>query len=60
MADTFSRHIQLRLMRQGSHMNTWGHKLNDELEKLDAAIGQVCTRDQIATIRALMGNTTVL
>ena len=34
--------------------NTWGHVMNDELELIDAAIGQVCSHEQIKQIRDIL------
>ncbi len=33
----------------------WGNRLNERLLLLDSAIGKVCTPEQIAAIRAIMG-----
>lgn len=57
--------LNLRLRAPGSpwpaHLtNNWGPQLNAELERIDAAIGAVCTPQQIADIRQRIGITEIL
>lgn len=56
MADTFSQRLSIVLREVGSLLptdlkNSWGVVLNEELETIDRVIGEVCSPEQISTIR---------
>lgn len=56
MPDTVTPSMAFRLREVGSLLprrltNTWGSDLNRELQVLDAAIGSICTPDQIEALR---------
>jgi len=59
MADTYTGHLRLRKKGPmstfserdcGGH-NNWGQAINADLDKIDSAIGDVCSPEQIAAIR---------
>ena len=43
MADTYSTYMELLLMQDGSHPNTWGDLTNTNLSLIDQALSQVST-----------------
>ena len=43
MADTYSTYMELLLMQDGSHPNTWGDLTNTNLSLIDQAMSQVTT-----------------
>ena len=43
MADTYSQYMELLLMQDGSHPNTWGDLTNTNLNLIDQAMSQVTT-----------------
>ena len=56
MTHTFTDALVLRLREPYSLIpdalvNTWGHKINEELTLIDEAVGKVCTAEQLAKIR---------
>ena len=55
--DSITKTLALRLREIGSVLprnmtNNWGEQINREIEQLDAAIGEVCSPEQIESIRA--------